>query len=114
MNNININNINNIFNQLGREFTEIPQNMESVKLIVPLEELNKNPIVDFQSLDDDLKTKNEMCTICQYHFENDDKVRHLSWCCHIFHHNCIDSWLLEKSHKCPNCKKESPVYKPLI
>ena len=113
----NITNINNIITNFSRTFSmfnEIPQNLESVKLVVPQEELDKNIIVEFKNLDEEIRSKNEMCTVCQYKFNNDDKVRHLNWCCHVFHHECIDSWLLNSSHICPNCKKESPVYRPLL
>ena len=42
---------------------------------------------------------NHECTICLVEFENNDYIRTLPLCSHIFHLVCIDAWL----HKKPNC-----------
>jgi len=45
----------------------------------------------------------DMCSICQGNFENNDIVRKLNNCGHLFHLNCIDRWLAEHN-TCPTCR----------
>jgi hypothetical protein len=45
----------------------------------------------------------DMCSICQTDFEGSDIVRFLNNCGHLFHLNCIDTWL--SNHiTCPTCR----------
>ncbi|KAK7317763.1 hypothetical protein RJT34_02257 [Clitoria ternatea] len=45
------------------------------------------------------------CAICLLEFEDDDMLRLLTLCCHVFHQDCIDLWL--SSHKtCPVCRRD--------
>ncbi|CAI9288755.1 unnamed protein product [Lactuca saligna] len=53
------------------------------------------------------------CAICLCEFENDNVLRLLTKCYHVFHQNCIDLWL--ESHKsCPFCRRglETPLASP--
>ncbi|GMH26772.1 hypothetical protein Nepgr_028615 [Nepenthes gracilis] len=44
------------------------------------------------------------CAICLCDFDDDDLLRLLTGCSHVFHQECIDLWL--KSHKsCPICRR---------
>ncbi|XP_057975938.1 RING-H2 finger protein ATL29 [Malania oleifera] len=44
------------------------------------------------------------CAICLSEFEDDDMLRLLTVCFHVFHQECIDLWL--ESHKtCPVCRR---------
>ncbi|PWA03418.1 hypothetical protein BB558_000412 [Smittium angustum] len=43
------------------------------------------------------------CLICIEELKDDDLVRIIP-CYHLFHRNCIDNWLLEKSGSCPKCR----------
>ncbi|CDI83432.1 RING-H2 finger protein ATL1B, related [Eimeria acervulina] len=43
------------------------------------------------------------CSICLEEFAQDEYVRVLQACGHIFHKSCIDIWLLRNA-VCPNCK----------
>lgn len=43
----------------------------------------------------------DYCEICLEAFRNDVEIRRLP-CHHVFCKNCIDYWLKEVSHKCPN------------
>ena len=52
----------------------------------------------------DLKFITSECAICLDPIKNEQKCRILS-CFHVFHANCITSWLI-KTSSCPNCKKE--------
>ena len=48
-------------------------------------------------------TSEEMCSICQNEFEVADIVRRLNNCNHIFHLNCVDTWL-SNHNTCPTCR----------
>lgn len=56
------------------------------------------------------------CAICLSEFLDDDLLRLLTVCCHVYHQECIDLWL--GSHKtCPVCRQkldppENPPEKP--
>ncbi|KAJ0857380.1 putative transcription factor C2H2 family [Helianthus annuus] len=53
------------------------------------------------------------CAICLYEFEDDNVLRLLTKCYHVFHQECIDLWL--ESHKtCPFCRRglETPINSP--
>ncbi|MBA0740943.1 hypothetical protein Gogos_014126 [Gossypium gossypioides] len=45
------------------------------------------------------------CAICLGEFNDNDMLRLLTICCHVFHKECVDLWL--ESHKtCPFCRGE--------
>lgn len=46
---------------------------------------------------------NDMCPVCIEDFTIKSKVRELP-CQHIFHPECIDSWLTTRASSCPMCK----------
>merc|ERR1711939_307873 len=45
------------------------------------------------------------CPVCVETFASSDEVRILS-CGHIYHHRCIDPWLLRVSGTCPICRTD--------
>lgn len=45
------------------------------------------------------------CSICQEKFKQSDLCKQFSCTEHIFHKNCIESWLTESNY-CPNCKHD--------
>ncbi|GMI96172.1 Arabidopsis Toxicos en Levadura 29 [Hibiscus trionum] len=45
------------------------------------------------------------CAICLGEFEDDDLLRLLTICCHVFHKECVDLWL-ESNKTCPVCRRE--------
>jgi len=47
------------------------------------------------------------CPICLSEFVEGEKLRILPGCCHSFHMDCIDAWLISNS-SCPSCRK-SPL-----
>jgi hypothetical protein len=79
--------------------------MESVKLTVSQDELNKIPTFEYQNLSDEIKSFNDACSICKMEYLPTDEIRHVK-CNHIFHKECIDPWLLNENHKCPVCREE--------
>ena len=63
-----------------------------------LNELPETNIEDVSKLDSDKKN----CVICLEDFKNREKATILP-CIHLFHKNCIKSWL-KKNNSCPICK----------
>ncbi|KAM7264812.1 hypothetical protein ACFE04_002495 [Oxalis oulophora] len=45
------------------------------------------------------------CLVCLMPFEKEDDVRLLPKCEHVFHPQCIKTWLL-KNKTCPLCRRE--------
>jgi len=46
---------------------------------------------------------NSSCSICLDYYMDNDKIRVLSKCKHIYHKNCIDKWV-QKNNTCPICR----------
>ncbi|KAJ1560058.1 hypothetical protein HK096_010172 [Nowakowskiella sp. JEL0078] len=49
------------------------------------------------------------CSICLEEFNNDDEIRILDVCNHVFHKICVDTWMTERSTKCPNCRLDTRI-----
>jgi hypothetical protein len=81
-------------------------NLENVKNIVIKEELDKIQIVSFS----ELKTDEKECSICLDEFEPSSKIRIIN-CKHVFHSECLDTWLLQHDYKCPHCREKVAEYK---
>ncbi|CAN8254148.1 unnamed protein product [Cochlearia groenlandica] len=47
------------------------------------------------------------CAVCLSKFESEDQLRLLPLCCHAFHADCIDIWLVS-NQTCPLCR--SPLF----
>ncbi|TKY58537.1 RING-H2 finger protein ATL29 [Spatholobus suberectus] len=64
------------------------------------------PTFLYSSVKDLRKEKYSLeCAICLLEFEEDNMLRLLTLCCHVFHQDCIDLWL--RSHKtCPVCRRD--------
>ncbi|CAN8235428.1 unnamed protein product [Cochlearia groenlandica] len=43
------------------------------------------------------------CAVCLNEFEDDETLRLIPKCCHVFHPGCIDAWLMSHS-TCPLCR----------
>lgn len=52
-------------------------------------------------------TSADCCSICLANYGNDDLIRLLPECKHLFHHKCVKPWLLQQA-TCPVCRK-SPL-----
>ncbi|KAL1195407.1 E3 ubiquitin-protein ligase RHA1B [Cardamine amara subsp. amara] len=60
------------------------------------------PVVCFSDV---LTDPEDCCTVCLSDFESDDKVRQLPNCQHVFHHSCLDRWIVDCSKMtCPICR----------
>ena len=96
--------IEDLTNALNLQYT---QNLEDVKCVLNNETLNNIPIVIYSETSDEIKNINNYCAVCREIYNADDhkKLRILK-CNHLFCCECIDPWLLNHSHKCPNCRVE--------
>ncbi len=101
------NNFNFILNQilLGEEGA---QNDNNIQLFNFSSQMIDNDVsqLDSRILEniDDLCPEKKRCTICLENFIKFDKVINLS-CLHMFHDNCIKTWL-KKNDYCPICKNK--------
>ena len=50
----------------------------------------------------------DSCVICRETFANDDILRKITVCSHIFHHKCVDTWFNSHSLS-PICRKHVVV-----
>lgn len=75
----------------------LEQEQESLESLLTLRRVNEMSDVRlYKSI-----YENELCTICQEQFENNQIIRELK-CRHIYHIKCIDTWLCIQT-KCPLC-----------
>lgn len=47
-----------------------------------------------------LNDKSRVCPVCMEDIQQD---AYLTSCCHLFHYNCVKSWI-EEHHSCPTCR----------
>lgn len=59
------------------------------------------PVVKFSEVSDSAP---ESCAVCLYEFEDDDEIRRLTNCRHIFHRSCLDRWMDHDQKTCPLCR----------
>ncbi|CAA0394681.1 unnamed protein product [Arabidopsis thaliana] len=60
------------------------------------------PVVRFSDL---LTDPEDCCTVCLSDFVSDDKIRQLPKCGHVFHHRCLDRWIVDCNKiTCPICR----------
>ncbi|CAN0910467.1 Brassinosteroid-responsive RING protein 1 [Linum grandiflorum] len=58
------------------------------------------PVVKFA----DLVDPPESCAVCLYDFEEEDEIRNLANCRHVFHKDCLDRWMGYDRRTCPMCR----------
>ncbi|GAA0154733.1 ubiquitin-protein ligase [Lithospermum erythrorhizon] len=63
--------------------------------------LDSLPLLTFRSVNGNLTGKD--CAVCLSKFEKEDQLRLLPLCCHAFHSQCVDTWLLS-NQSCPLCR----------
>lgn len=45
-----------------------------------------------------------LCVVCQFEFADDDDVKLMPHCTHLFHAECVDAWLRD-NETCVTCKR---------
>lgn len=48
------------------------------------------------------KKKGEICPICTVEFGQEEEIKQIVICRHVYHKKCLDEWLLKKN-QCPYC-----------
>lgn len=81
---------------------QTPQEQEQPHL--SRNQINRLPLITFKKSADTKPGEEEKCPICITDFKDQEKVRKLP-CQHLFHPECIDTWLVQNSH-CPICKAD--------
>jgi len=53
------------------------------------------------------------CSICQDNIQEGEIIRRVSFCGHLFHRNCIDTWYQRNVH-CPVCRHDIREVQPTV
>jgi len=85
--------INPIYNNINYDY-------EDVKIVLNEEQFNNLECKCYKDLN---LNEFKECLICIDNFNKEDEIIKIK-CNHIFHKNCIKSWLCEESNKCPVCR----------
>ena len=88
-------NILRTLNQLGEEVRGIREDLG-------INQNNYSHLLETKIETDKLNEENKRCIICYEDFKDNDKGIFLP-CFHVFHSNCIKTWLKNKDN-CPLCK----------
>ena len=71
-----------------------------MEVSTPLHILRQNSSIDIY---ENIDIQYDKCSICREDFEGRDIVRKINSCGHVFHMNCLDTWL-ESHTSCPICR----------
>jgi len=83
---------------VGRPLNELSED-EQINLARKIEFLDQMPSTILDQYD-----KIQECVICMVDIEIGEAIRYLP-CAHLFHKNCVDTWLM-RSLSCPTCMEE--------
>ncbi|ESQ44692.1 hypothetical protein EUTSA_v10003389mg [Eutrema salsugineum] len=61
------------------------------------------PIFKFKERQDGLEKTSQECSVCLNEFQEEEKLRIIPNCYHLFHIDCIDIWL-QNNANCPLCR----------
>jgi hypothetical protein len=101
--------LNNILSSVFGDLLEIPlqgggvlQSFLNQSVVVhPTQEQINSASTRYTNTED----LEDVCTICQDTIEENQEVRRLSHCNHLFHINCIDTWF-GSNVRCPTCRHD--------
>ncbi|XP_021851120.2 RING-H2 finger protein ATL29 [Spinacia oleracea] len=100
--------VNSLNNRQTPNGTPINPNTTTTTLTPPgldLTIVNSFPTFTYSSVKDYRREKYGLeCAICLCEFDDDDILRLLTSCCHVFHRECIDLWF-ELHKSCPVCRR---------
>ncbi|KAL8515755.1 hypothetical protein ACS0TY_014442 [Phlomoides rotata] len=72
------------------------------------------PIFKFQKVDKEEKVSDAKlceCAVCLNEFQEEEKLRIIPNCAHVFHIDCIDIWL-QNNANCPLCRRSISATRP--
>lgn len=73
---------------------------ESAIRAIPVFKFKKRDVV---AGEEDQSKNSQECSVCLNEFQEDEKLRIIPNCCHVFHIDCIDIWL-QGNANCPLCR----------
>ncbi|XP_010475086.1 PREDICTED: RING-H2 finger protein ATL1-like [Camelina sativa] len=73
---------------------------ESAIRAIPIFKFKKRNVV---AGEEDQDKSSQECSVCLNEFQEDEKLRIIPNCCHVFHIDCIDIWL-QGNANCPLCR----------
>ncbi|GLJ55457.1 hypothetical protein SUGI_1190810 [Cryptomeria japonica] len=75
---------------------------------------HKLPLIMFRNVAGKLTEieKDIVCAVCLSPFEEEDEIRELCNCSHIFHRDCLDKWIDNHKDSCPFCR--CPLLEPTV
>lgn len=73
---------------------------ESAIRAIPIFKFKKRDVV---AGEEDQNKSSQECSVCLNEFQEDEKLRIIPNCCHVFHIDCIDIWL-QGNANCPLCR----------
>uniref|UniRef100_A0A1J3IM24 RING-type E3 ubiquitin transferase n=1 Tax=Noccaea caerulescens TaxID=107243 RepID=A0A1J3IM24_NOCCA len=78
---------------------------EAVIRAIPIFKFKKRVDGDKQNdgVGDEEEKSSQECSVCLNEFQEEEKLRILPNCCHLFHIDCIDIWL-QNNANCPMCR----------
>ncbi|EOY23827.1 hypothetical protein QUC31_008453 [Theobroma cacao] len=89
----------------GRSGSLVPVPIQVVTAMI-----KKNlPVLEYGTFigrfgDDEQVENKTVCTVCLDSMEKSDEIRVLCKCCHVFHKECLDTWVNEGQVTCPLCR----------
>lgn len=88
----------------------VPENRGLDELVIrsiPIFKFKKNEKESSQEL------KSHECAVCLNEFQEEEKLRAIPNCAHVFHIDCIDIWLQNNSN-CPLCRTSVSATRPVF
>ncbi|KAJ0245121.1 RING-H2 finger protein ATL1 [Hirschfeldia incana] len=76
---------------------------ESAIRAIPIFKFKKRDVVAREGGEEDQNKSSQECSVCLNEFQEDEKLRIIPNCCHVFHIDCIDIWL-QSNANCPLCR----------
>jgi hypothetical protein len=52
----------------------------------------------------EIEEEDAVCAVCLSRLEEEDEMRELCNCFHVFHRNCLEKWLHQRQTTCPLCR----------
>lgn len=87
-----------------QDFPEDPLGVPSVSADTLAESL---PIVTFGEFAErlpEMEDDDHICAVCLSRLEEEEEIRELCNCFHVFHRNCLDKWVDCHQTTCPLCR----------
>ncbi|CAK8542407.1 unnamed protein product [Lathyrus sativus] len=69
------------------------------------------PVVSFRELAGDSKPVG--CAVCLEEFSDEEEIRCMANCRHIFHRTCVDRWIDHDQKTCPLCRTHFVPYQKM-